>query len=85
MPQTKSCVLHWDLENLPIPSGCSAASVANRVKEAVRQTYPVLLDSFVYCDVSKTPKTVRGELASLGFDLVPESQDKWTCELWLVH
>ena len=67
---TRTCVIHWDIENLQIPTGCSAASVANRIRDSVRLRYPVLLDSFVYCDVSKTSAQVRSQLSMLGFDVV---------------
>lgn len=66
----QACVVHWDIENQDIPSGCTAASVANRILTAVRQRYSVIVDSFVYCDASKKLGRHRTDLTALGFDVI---------------
>ena len=65
-----SAIVHWDLENVPIPSGISAASVVGRLREALHTQVRVITDMFVYADAGKVPVQVRNELSSLGFDCI---------------
>lgn len=65
-----SCVVHWDLENQPLPAGSSVPLLCTKIIDVAREHYQHILDLYCYYD-SKNAKNHRiKELSMMGFDTI---------------
>jgi hypothetical protein len=63
-------VVHWDLENMPVPRGASAIQVCNQLRDAVLARLGRVRALYGYVDVAKAPPALRQELAMAGVDVI---------------
>ena len=63
-------VLHWDLENAPVPRGVSVSYVLGEMRNAIHARFGVLLSAYAYADPAALSAKRRCELAASGLDII---------------
>ena len=63
-------VLHWDLENAPVPRGVSVSHVFGEMRNAIHARFGVLLSAYAYADPAALSAKRRCELAASGLDII---------------
>lgn len=63
-------VLHWDLENAPVPRGASVSYVLGGMRNAIHARFGVLLAAYAYADPAVLSPKRRCELAACGLDVI---------------
>ncbi|KAJ3049758.1 hypothetical protein HK097_009234, partial [Rhizophlyctis rosea] len=65
------CMIAWDIENCPIPTGMTGAEAVRRVKDKIlRPTNLQLRDFIAVGDVEKLDRTKRSELQASGLTMI---------------
>ena len=63
-------VLHWDLENAPVPRGVSVSLVLGAMRAAIHERFGPMYAGYAYADPSALTTARKTELVASGLDLI---------------